>query len=76
MAIQQGTVAKRQAGSFGVQLGAYIGGVIFTAAVKLPVGLAVRAFFGRDSGPRGCKREKFPECQWQQIMSGKRNWFD
>lgn len=75
MVIQNGTLAKRPAGRLGVQLGAHVGGVVFTTAFKLPVGLAVRALFGRESGPRAYEREKFPEHQWQQIMAGKRNWF-
>ena len=76
MAIQQGTLAKRQAAWFGFRLGTYVGGVVFTTAVKAPVRFAVRALVGRQSGPRGYKREKFPEAQWRQIMAGKRDWFD
>lgn len=76
MAIQQGTLAKRQAARFGIHLGTYVGGIVFSAVVRAPVRFAVRAHVGQQSGPRGCKRERFPEAQWQQILAGKRNWFD
>jgi len=75
MTIQRGTLANRQAYGFRFRQGIHIGGIIFNTAVKVPLGLAVRALLGRETGPRGYKREKFPECQWQQIMAGKRNWF-
>ena len=75
MAIHQGTLTRRQTGRSGLHLAAHVGGTILATAVRLPAGLAVRAVFGRDIGPRGATREKFPECQWQQIMAGKRNWF-
>lgn len=76
MAVQQGTLAKTQAARFGVHLGTYIGGIVFNTAVRAPVRFAVRSLVGQQSGPRGYKREKFPEAQWQQILAGKRNWFD
>ena len=76
MAMQQGTLAKRQAARFGIHLGTYIGGIVFSAAVRAPVRFAVRALVGGQSGPRGHRREKFPEAQWQQILGGKRDWFE
>lgn len=75
MAIQQGTLAKRQAGRFGLHAGTYIGALAFTVAVKVPARLAMRALLGSQSGLRGYPREKFPEAQWQQILAGRRNWF-
>lgn len=75
MTIQHGTLTNSQAGRFSARQGIHIGGVFLTTVVKIPLGLAVRALLGRESGPRGYKQDKFPECQWQQIMAGKRNWF-
>ncbi len=76
MAIQHGTLAKRQEARFGIHLGTYAVGIVFSAVVKAPVRFAVRALVGQQSGPRGYHREKFPEAQWQQILAGRRNWFD
>lgn len=76
MVVQQGGLAKRRAGRRSFRLAANVAGVLLITARKLPVRFAVRALVGRDSGPRGYKRERFPEAQWQQIMAGKRNWFD
>lgn len=76
MAIQQGTLAKGQAARFGIHLGTYIGGIVFSTAVKAPIRFTAKALVGTQDGPRGYKREKFPEAQWQQILGGKRNWFD
>jgi hypothetical protein len=45
-------------------------------AVMMPVSFTCRAVFGEDRGPRGYKRENFPDAQWQQIVGGKRTWFD
>ena len=75
MTIQHGTLTNSQAGRFSVRQRTYIGGVVLLTVVKAPLGLAVRALLGREGGPRGYKQERFPECQWQQIMAGKRNWF-
>jgi hypothetical protein len=75
MAIQQGALANQQAARFGIHLGAYVGGIIFKTAVKAPAGFALQALIGRPAGPRGYKREKFPEAQWHQIVAGKRDWF-
>jgi hypothetical protein len=76
MAIQQGTLERRQAARFGAHLGGFVAATVFRMAVKMPLRLACRAVFGQSHGPRGYKREKFPEAQWQQILAGKRNWFD
>lgn len=76
MVVQQGGLAKRQAGRRSFRLAANVAGVLLIAVCKVPGRFAVRALIGRDSGPRGYKREKFPEAQWQQILAGKRNWFD
>lgn len=76
MVAQQGGLAQRRAGRPRFRLAANVGGIVFAAAVRLPLRLAVRALVGQDRGPRGYKREKFPEAQWQQMMAGKRDWFD
>ncbi len=76
MAMQQGTLVQEQNDGFVARLGTHIAGIAFSAAVKAPARLVVLALLGSQSGPRGYPREKFPEAQWQQILAGRRNWFD
>lgn len=76
MATQQRVLARQQATRSGAHIGASIAGIVFKMAVMTPVSLTCRAVFGEDRGPRGYKREKFPDAQWQQILGGKRTWFD
>ncbi len=40
-----------------------------------PLSLAGRAVFGKAQGPRGYRREGFPEHELYQVMSGRRDRF-
>jgi len=40
-----------------------------------PLSVAGRLIFGRAHGPRGYRREGFPEHELYQVMSGRRDRF-
>jgi hypothetical protein len=46
------------------------------SAVRASVSLVARFMVGSGSGPRGYRREGFPEHELYQVMSGRRDKFE
>ena len=46
-----------------------------TRVLMAPLSVAGRVIFGRAHGPRGYRREGFPEHELYQLISGRRDRF-
>ncbi len=73
MAMQQEALTVRQPRASAW----FYGGVRFSAAlITRPATIVTRALRGRSHGPRGYRREGFPEIELYQIIAGRKDRFN